>query len=49
MLVGLYVAAELIEGFIVVLFFKVGEFMDDDHVQEFNGSIFKHGGDTDLV
>jgi hypothetical protein len=47
--VGFYVATELVESFIVFMFFKVGEFMDDYHAQEFGGGVFKHSGDADLV
>ncbi len=44
-----YVAAELVEGFIVVLFLKMREFVDENHAQEIGRGDFEHGGDADLV
>ena len=47
--VGFHVTTQLVEGFVVLLFFQMRQLVYDDHFEKFFRHLLEQAGDADLV
>jgi hypothetical protein len=49
MVLGLYMGTKGVEGFVMLFFFEMREFVGDNHPQKGFGYFFERMGDTNLI